>query len=58
MADVRVSLHDMEDTYPPAFRVTVTEGKADSVMCAYNSINGEPACKAAASKRRLPSQAS
>ncbi len=44
MADVTVSKHDMEDTYLPAFRATVTEGKADSVMCAYNSINGQPAC--------------
>jgi beta-glucosidase len=43
-ADVTVSKHDMEDTYLPAFRATVTEGKADSVMCAYNSINSQPAC--------------
>jgi beta-glucosidase len=43
-ADVKVSKHDMEDTYLPAFRATVTESKADSVMCAYNSINGQPAC--------------
>ena len=42
--DVKVSLHDIEDTYLPAFRQAVVEGKADSVMCAYNSINGEPAC--------------
>jgi beta-glucosidase len=42
--NVNVSKHDMEDTYLPAFRTTVTEGKAGSVMCAYNSINGEPAC--------------
>jgi len=28
----------------PAFRATVTEAKAGSVMCAYNRINGEPAC--------------
>ena len=42
--DVEVSRHDLEDTYLPAFRATVTEGKAESVMCAYNSINGEPAC--------------
>jgi beta-glucosidase len=42
--DVKVSLHDEEDTYLPAFRQAVVEGKADSVMCAYNSINGEPAC--------------
>src|SRR6185437_6125676 len=42
--DVKASRHDMEDTYFPAFRATVMEGKAESVMCAYNSINGEPAC--------------
>lgn len=43
-ADVAVSKHDEVDTYLPAFRATVTEGKAGSVMCAYNSINGQPAC--------------
>ncbi len=43
-ADVDVSKHDMEDTYLPAFRAAVTEGHAGSVMCAYNAINGEPAC--------------
>jgi len=42
--DVQVSRHDMEDTYLPAFRATVMEGKAGSVMCAYNSVNGQPAC--------------
>jgi len=44
IADVQVSKHDELDTYLPAFRATVTEAKAGSVMCAYNSINGEPAC--------------
>ncbi len=43
-ADVDVSKHDMLDTYEPAFRAAVTEGKAGSVMCAYNAINGQPAC--------------
>ena len=43
-ADVTVSKHDELDTYLPAFRAAVTEGKADSVMCAYNNINGQPAC--------------
>ena len=42
--NVKVSKHDMEDTYLPAFRAAVTEGKAGSVMCAYNRVNGEPAC--------------
>jgi beta-glucosidase len=43
-ADVPISKHDELDTYLPAFRAAVVEGKAGSVMCAYNSINGEPAC--------------
>ena len=43
-ADVDVSKHDEVDTFEPAFRAAVVEGKAGSVMCAYNSINGEPAC--------------
>src|ERR1019366_2193939 len=43
-ADVIVSKHDELDTYLPAFRAAITEGRADSVMCAYNSINGQPAC--------------
>ena len=42
--NVDVSKHDMADTYLPAFRAAVTEGKAGSVMCAYNRVNGEPAC--------------
>jgi len=43
-ANVDPSPHDLEDTYLPAFRATVMEAKAGSVMCAYNSIDGEPAC--------------
>jgi beta-glucosidase len=42
--DVPVSAHDMEDTYLPAFRATVMDAGAQSVMCAYNSVNGQPAC--------------
>ncbi|HTT18097.1 MAG TPA: glycoside hydrolase family 3 C-terminal domain-containing protein [Candidatus Sulfotelmatobacter sp.] len=42
--DVDISKHDQEDTYLPAFRAAVVEGHAGSVMCAYNAINGEPAC--------------
>jgi beta-glucosidase len=43
-ADVKVSLHDEEDTYLPAFRAAIVDGKAGSIMCAYNSVNGQPAC--------------
>ena len=42
--NVDISAHDLEDTYLPAFRATVTEAHAQSVMCAYNSIDGAPAC--------------
>ncbi len=44
VADVTVSRHDEIDTYLPAFRAAIVEGKAASIMCAYNSINGEPGC--------------
>ena len=43
-ADMIVSKHDEVDTYLPAFRAAVVEGKAGSVMCSYNSIDGQPAC--------------
>ena len=42
--NVQVSPHDLEDTYLPAFRATIVEGHADSIMCAYNAIDGVPAC--------------
>ncbi len=42
--NVAPSPHDLWDTYLPAFRATVTEGKADSIMCAYNAIDKSPAC--------------
>jgi beta-glucosidase len=43
-ANVFVSRHDMEDTYLPAFRAAIVDGHAGSIMCAYNRINGQPAC--------------
>jgi beta-glucosidase len=39
-----VSPHDLEDTYLPAFRATIIEAHAQSVMCAYNAVDGAPAC--------------
>ncbi len=42
--NVDVSPHDLEDTYLPAFRAAITEAHADSVMCAYNAIDGKAAC--------------
>ncbi len=42
--NVNPSNRDLEETYLPAFRATVTEGHVASVMCAYNSIDEFPAC--------------
>jgi beta-glucosidase len=42
--NVDPSPRDLEETYLPAFRATVTEGHVQSVMCAYNSIDDFPAC--------------
>jgi beta-glucosidase len=42
--NVDPSARDLEETYLPAFRATVTEGHVQSVMCAYNSIDDFPAC--------------
>src|SRR5215470_8346196 len=43
-ANVDVSPRDLEETYLPAFRTTVTDGQVKSVMCAYNAIDGMAAC--------------
>jgi len=42
--NVDPSPRDLEETYLPAFRATVTDGHVQSVMCAYNSIDEWPAC--------------
>jgi beta-glucosidase len=42
--DVHPSERDLNETYLPAFRASIVEAKADSVMCAYNAVNGAPAC--------------
>ena len=43
-ANVDPSRHDLWDTYLQAFRATITEAHADSIMCAYNALDGAPAC--------------
>ncbi len=42
--DAKVSENDLVSTYLPAFRAAVVEGKAGSVMCVYNAVNGTPGC--------------
>ncbi len=39
-----VSERDLRETYLPAFRRTIVEGGASGVMCAYNAVDGAPAC--------------
>ncbi len=43
-ADYDISRHDLEDTYLPAFRAAIVQGHADSIMCAYTALNGQPDC--------------
>ncbi len=42
--DAVPSEYDLWDTYLPHFEAAVREGGAYSVMCAYNSVDGLPAC--------------
>ncbi len=42
--DAEVGKKDMNETYLPAFEALVKEAKVESVMGAYNRVNGEPAC--------------
>ncbi len=42
--DAKPSEYDLVNTYLPAFKAAVTEGKADSVMCVYNAVDGVPGC--------------
>jgi beta-glucosidase len=42
--DARVSEIDLRESYLPHFEAAVREGGAQSVMCAYNSTDGQPAC--------------
>lgn len=39
-----VSRQDLYETYLPAFKACVKEGKVEAVMGAYNRTNGEPCC--------------
>lgn len=39
-----ISQRDLYETYLPAFKALVQEGKVKEVMCAYNRFEGEPCC--------------
>lgn len=51
--DVLVNNKDLRETYLPAFRAAVEEGKAASIMGAYNRVNGEPCCASDMLMRRI-----
>jgi beta-glucosidase len=42
--DARIDERDFRETYLPQFEMGVKEGKAYSVMCAYNRLYGEACC--------------
>lgn len=42
--DARVDKQDLYETYLPAFKACVQEGRVEAVMGAYNRTNGEPCC--------------
>lgn len=42
--DIHPSPRDVTETYLPAFHAAVTEARAQALMCAYNAIDGLPAC--------------
>ncbi|WP_028520138.1 glycoside hydrolase family 3 C-terminal domain-containing protein [Ruminococcus flavefaciens] len=42
--DAKANMKDMTETYIAAFEALVKEAKVESVMGAYNRVNGEPAC--------------
>ena len=42
--DAQTDERDFRETYLPQFKMGIEEGKAYSVMCAYNRFRGEPCC--------------
>jgi beta-D-xylosidase 4 len=42
--NAKVSDQDFVQTYFPAFKAGVVDGKVKSIMCSYNEVNGMPSC--------------
>ena len=42
--DAKIGMKDFYETYLPQFEMGIKEGKAYSLMCAYNRLNGQPCC--------------
>eukprot|EP00041_Stephanoeca_diplocostata_P007905 m.113522 g.113522 ORF g.113522 m.113522 type:complete len:800 (+) comp17087_c0_seq5:262-2661(+) len=39
-----VSAQDLADTFFPAFKACVSDGRGAAVMCSYNAVNGQASC--------------
>ena len=44
LVDAQVDERTLRELYLPPFEAAVKQGGSGSVMCAYNSVNGQPAC--------------
>ncbi|CZT07718.1 related to beta-xylosidase [Rhynchosporium graminicola] len=42
--DAKIKPQDMRDFYLPAFQACARDSSVQSVMCAYNAVNGVPSC--------------
>ena len=42
-----ISKHDMADSYLPAYRIGITEGKSLGMMCSYTTVNQTAMCESA-----------
>lgn len=42
--DYHATPKELVETYFPAFKAAVTKANVETVMCAYNLVNGEPSC--------------
>lgn len=51
--DVRISPQDLHEFYLFPFEASVREGRAASIMGAYNRLNGEPCCASATLLKRI-----
>jgi len=51
--DAVVSERDFRETYLPAFRTSIIDGGAESIMCAYNRVAGIPACGSADLQQKI-----
>ena len=45
VVDARVDPRTLREIYLPAFEAAVKEAKVGTIMCAYNRVNGAPACE-------------